>query len=66
MVEKWWRKRTTKINCDGVDGCLKLRSPAKIAFDMNACQPDNRIKIVLFYEYFKDPRSLFSGHIIQK
>jgi hypothetical protein len=29
---------------DGVDVCLKLRSSAKITFDMNACQPDNKIK----------------------
>ena len=33
-----------KINCDGVDGGLKLRSSSQIMFDINACKSDSQIK----------------------
>jgi hypothetical protein len=36
-----------KINRDAVDVELKLRSPLKIAFDMNARSPDNKVKICI-------------------
>jgi len=38
------RGERTKINRDVVDGGLKLRSPSKIAFDINAGLFDNEIK----------------------
>jgi hypothetical protein len=39
------RDERTKINHDGIDVGLKLRSPAKIALDIGARQFDNKIKI---------------------
>ena len=41
VVEAENERRSTH---DGVDVCLKLRSPAKITFDMNASTPDNKVK----------------------
>ena len=49
----------------GVGVRLKLRSPAKIGLDMNACLPDNKTKVALFYKYFKDPISKVSGYCMQ-
>jgi hypothetical protein len=50
--ELWWRgrggggggMRGSEPNCDRdlVDGDLKLRSPSKIAFDINTFTPDDR------------------------
>ena len=48
--EGWWQKderEWAKINCDGVDGRLKLQSPSQITFDMNACKSDSQIKICI-------------------
>ena len=45
--QRWWWKDErdrAKINHDGSDGGLKLRSPLKITFDMNACASDSKIK----------------------
>jgi len=41
----WWRNKgeQTTINCDVVDGSLKLRSPLKIMFDIDTCSPDNKL-----------------------
>ena len=44
---RWWwkdKRERSKINCDGVDGELKLRSPSQITFDMNAHKSDSKIK----------------------
>ena len=46
----WWRKnerRCTNINPIRVDVRLKLRSPVQIAFDINARELDNEIKICI-------------------
>jgi hypothetical protein len=43
----WWRRnegRRTKVSHDVVDGSFKLCSPSQIAFDINACRVDNKIK----------------------
>jgi hypothetical protein len=42
----WWRNEgeRTKINRDVVDVGFKLRSPRKIALDINARETDNEIK----------------------
>jgi len=42
----WWRNERGRpnINRDAVDLRFKLRSPSKIAFDMNAGQFDKEIK----------------------
>ena len=44
------RKRggCTKVNCDGVDGGLKLRLPSQITLDMSTRVPDNKIKSCIF------------------
>jgi len=41
------RRERTETNRDAVDICFKLRSPVKIAFDMNARNFDNEIKIYI-------------------
>jgi hypothetical protein len=39
------REERTKINHDGVDGRLKLRSPSQITRDMDACASGSKVKI---------------------
>jgi hypothetical protein len=41
------RERMSQINRDAVDVRFKLRSPSKIAFDMNAGSFDKKIKTCL-------------------
>jgi hypothetical protein len=49
----WRRKeRTSEINRDAVDVKLKLRSPTKIEFDMNAYESDSKIKISIALKAF--------------
>jgi hypothetical protein len=46
-------RERTKINRDVVDGGLKLRSPTKITFDMNAYQSDNKVKNCIILNVFE-------------
>jgi hypothetical protein len=50
----WWRNEggRTKINCDVVDGGLKLRSPTKIMFDMNTYKSNNDNKNCIILKIF--------------
>ena len=48
MRDEW-----AKVNCDGVDGGLKLRSRSQITFDMSVCGTDNRIRICIILYIFQ-------------
>ena len=44
---RWWwkdKRERSKINRDGVDGELKLRSPSQITFDMSTRKSNSKIK----------------------